>query len=1298
MEGGNMKQGAIFLSYILIVSAFAGFFHIGSMNARATFVSGLISSDTTWDLSGSPYIVVGDINIAEGVTLTIEPAVEVKFDGYYSISINGNLTAIGTETSRIIITSNKVDPSFNDWNRIQTNSEGYINMKYCNVSYGSSAIVLVSSSGNNISHNNISSNSLHGIQLSSSFNNVITSNDLWNNGEGISLFTSTNNTVTTNTFKGANYGISLYSSSDNNISENIFNLGNSGIYLFSSSNNDITNNTISKNLNKGIEFMSSSTNTLANNDISGVLNGIHFDLSNSNILIDNTILSHNSIGIYLSQSCNNDIKNNIVDGGDYIFHHAIGFYLDSSSNNTIHYNNILNNGDVGLYFISSSDNEVSSNNITSNKRSLPIGGEEGNGIILSSSSNNSLHHNNIIDNIIQAIDGTGDNFWNDTYPSGGNYWSDYGPTCQDWYNGSATPQTSGLHDGICDLQRNVDADSIDYYPLKYPWGTPQSLDYTPPTITNLQPPDTLITNLNILTIRADYNDASGIDVSTVLLKVDGTDVTSLAVIGPLWVRYSHGTAFADGVHNIYLEVRDQVGNLKTESWSFTVDATPPTITALQPTNQSTTSDNTPTISAAYSDSQLDINTNSVLLKVDNIDVTISAIVTGSYIAYSPTSALTDGLHDVTLEVSDNVDNLEKVTWSFTVDTIAPLITNLQPPHSSITNDNTPTISADYSDSSGIIAHEVFIRIDSIDVTSSATVTASNLTYTPTVPLSEGIHSIYLGVYDIKFNLATKVWPFTIDTTEPTITNLQPSNSSTTNDNTPTIGAKYADSSGVDTGNVLLKVDNIDVTALAIVTATNIAYTPDTIIMVDGNHNVYLEVGDILGNLAVKTWSFTVDTTIPDVISPTITNLQPPNGYVTNDDMPSIGANYVDSSGINTSRVMLKVDDIDVTSSTTVTTSGVSYTPIIGLPDGSHTIYLEVSDNLGNQAIETWFFLVDTTPPDTFLPTITNLKPADSSITMDNTPTISADYNDSSGIDLDNILLKVDGTDETSSATIAPSGITYTPMSPLSDGSHTVYLEVKDTYGNSATVTWKFIVEKSVPELDPPDISNLKPINGSVTNNSVVTIGASYNDISGIDSNSALLRIDGIDVSSISVVSESNLSYMPKYPLVDGLHNIYFEVKDIHGNLAVVTWSFTIDATPPTIVGGSLQPRPESIVSDNTPIIMAIYSDRNGINTSSVVILVDGIDVTSSAVVTAIAVSYTPEDPLSDGLHVVNIEVKDNNGNLAKFSWKFHIEVQPPFLIPEEKISWAFLAIPIILALILLYILIRFGKMKAKKSS
>jgi len=55
-----------------------------------------------WDANGSPYLIDGDITVPAGETLTIEPGVDVLFQSWYSLTVNGTLIADGTESAPIL--------------------------------------------------------------------------------------------------------------------------------------------------------------------------------------------------------------------------------------------------------------------------------------------------------------------------------------------------------------------------------------------------------------------------------------------------------------------------------------------------------------------------------------------------------------------------------------------------------------------------------------------------------------------------------------------------------------------------------------------------------------------------------------------------------------------------------------------------------------------------------------------------------------------------------------------------------------------------------------------------------------------------------------------------------------------------------------------------------------------------------------------------------------------------------------------------------------------------------------------
>jgi hypothetical protein len=86
------------------------------VEADTTWVSGEISSNTTWDISGSPYVVNGRLTVNEPFALTIEPGVQIRFKGA-DMFVYGYLYARGTEGDSI---------SFNSFSPEGTDSRGRV--------------------------------------------------------------------------------------------------------------------------------------------------------------------------------------------------------------------------------------------------------------------------------------------------------------------------------------------------------------------------------------------------------------------------------------------------------------------------------------------------------------------------------------------------------------------------------------------------------------------------------------------------------------------------------------------------------------------------------------------------------------------------------------------------------------------------------------------------------------------------------------------------------------------------------------------------------------------------------------------------------------------------------------------------------------------------------------------------------------------------------------------------------------------------------------------------------------------
>jgi PGF-pre-PGF domain-containing protein len=94
------------------------------------------------------------------------------------------------------------------------------------------------------------------------------------------------------------------------------------------------------------------------------------------------------------------------------------------------------------------------------------------------------------------------------------------------------------------------------------------------------------------------------------------------------------------------------------------------------------------------------------------------------------------------------------------------------------------------------------------------------------------------------------------------------------------------------------------------------------------------------------------------LNPIINIIQPSNGAVIYDTTPTIQATYQARNGtINTNSINLKVDNNDVTSSATITSTSIKYLPELTI--GSHTVQLSVSDTTGGTATKTWSFTIST---------------------------------------------------------------------------------------------------------------------------------------------------------------------------------------------------------------------------------------------------------------------------------------------------------------------------------------------------
>jgi len=287
------------LLVVIIASTFTFANNLFLFSVSGTYIEGIITQDTIWTLTDSPFVVSKNITVYPNVTLTIEPSVEVKFGGEFSLIVNGKLIANGMQDKMITFTSNKDQPGAGDWNAIEFSGIQQSMLAFCSIKYAKN--------GTTIKDGNVR---IHNCEIGNNLENGMAIEN--------SIVEAKNNEIARN-------------------SEN-------GIYITGYTQVIIQNNTIRSNAN-GILLTGNSTigvNIEDNIIMSNTQNGIQLNANEySNISILNNTISANNNGFYVSGQANTYITNNSIS------YNTIGIFYEYGNDHVAYYNDVYGN-DYGM--------------------------------------------------------------------------------------------------------------------------------------------------------------------------------------------------------------------------------------------------------------------------------------------------------------------------------------------------------------------------------------------------------------------------------------------------------------------------------------------------------------------------------------------------------------------------------------------------------------------------------------------------------------------------------------------------------------------------------------------------------------------------------------------------------------------------------------------------------------------------------------------------------------------------------------------------------------------------------------
>ncbi|EEF1054700.1 BapA prefix-like domain-containing protein [Salmonella enterica subsp. enterica serovar Typhi] len=855
------------------------------------------------------------------------------------------------------------------------------------------------------------------------------------------------------------------------------------------------------------------------------------------------------------------------------------------------------------------------------------------------------------------------------------------------------PVTSALPDGVYTLTA-IAADAADAAGNSS--GVSNSFTFTVDTVP-LQPPvvneilddvapvtgpltDGAFTNDRTLTING-----SGENGSTVTIYDNGVAIGTALVTDGVWTFNT--SELSEASHALTFSATDDAGNTtaQTQPITITVDITAPPA----PTIQTVADDGTRVAGLADPYATVEIH---------HADGTLvgSAVANGTgefVVTLSP--AQTDGgtLTAIAIDRAGNNGPATNFPASDSGLPAVPAITAIEDDVGSIqgniaaggaTDDTMPTLRGTTDIGSTV---EVFIDGDSAGF---ATVDASgNWIFEIATPLSESTH--YFTVQATNANgpggLSAPVG-ITVDLSapaQPVITSATDDvpgmtgtldNGALTNDSRPTLNGTG------EAGATIRILDNgVEIGSATVDQSGNWRFTPNT--PLESNAHIFTAVAtDPAGNSGQLSDGFTlnIDAQAPDV--PVITSVIDDNNQPT---VPVLPGQSTDDrqpilNGTGEPGATITIFDNGTPLGTAQVGENGSWTfPVPrNLSEGSHNLTVSATDPAGNTSAVSapWTIVVDITPP--AIPVLTSVvddQPGitgnlvSGQLTNDATPTLNGRGEAGATI---NVYL--DGNPASIGTTTVNSDGTwsFTPQTPLANGSHTFTLSATDPAGNSSAVSSGFVLTIDTTPPAAPVIAsvadNTAPVTGIVPN------GGSTNEtrptLSGTGEAGTTISIynGSALVGTAQVQANGSWSFTPSTSLGAGVWNLTATATDAAGNTSAASEirSFTIDTTAPAApvidtvydgtgpITGNLSSG--QITDEARPVISGTREANTTIRLYDNGTLLAEIPADNSS-----SWRYTPDASLATGNHVITVIAVDAAGNASPVSdsVNFVVDTTPP---------------------------------------